>query len=218
MYCKVQGVYMNLRYRILIIENEKYIIDMGHSFWKILIPFLYWILPHTAYKVDDNNIIKKLEAPEVRQIKGIWDGMLAGGIGVLLANLLQPLVNYFEIPTTPLVNLIIVSIAFMLILTVFFYINFKFQKRLCRIVNLEHYSEQHLWIRPRSYKHFFSVVLIYLICSVFTVFPFIGFILEGNAFILFVGIFFLFFLLLFSSLTVPVGQTTLKFKEDDVGI
>ena len=86
---KVQGVYKNLRYRILIIEEERYILDMGRSFWKILFPFFYWMLPNTAYKVNDHELIEKIKTPEVKQKTTAWDGLLAGGVGVVLANLLQ---------------------------------------------------------------------------------------------------------------------------------
>jgi len=54
---------MNPRYRILEINDERYILDMGKSFWKVIFPFSYWILPNTAYKVNDYEIIEKIQAP-----------------------------------------------------------------------------------------------------------------------------------------------------------
>ncbi len=67
MECKVQGVYMNLRYRILCIGDERFILDMGDSFWKIIFPILYWILPNTAYKIDNQEMIEKIKVPGVER-------------------------------------------------------------------------------------------------------------------------------------------------------
>ncbi|QKY69798.1 DUF443 family protein [Lentibacillus sp. CBA3610] len=187
MNCKVQGVYKNLRYRILIIEEERYILDMGSSFWKILFPFFYWILPNTAYKVKDREIIEKIKTPGVKQSKTAWDGVLAGVVGVILANLLQPLVNYFDVESTPLVNSIIVAITLLIILSVFYYLNIRSKKSLSRVVNLEQYSKKRLWVRPQSFKHFAFISFFYLFFLGFTILSWGGFIQLANAIILFAG-------------------------------
>ncbi|MCR1836238.1 DUF443 domain-containing protein [Oceanobacillus caeni] len=125
---KVQGVYMNLRYRILTIDEQSYILDMGRPFWKILFPFFYWILPQTAYKVNDHELIEKIKTPEVKQKKSGGEGVLAGLIGVFLANLLQPLVNFFDVESSPVVNSIIVAIVFFIVVSIYLYINIRLKK------------------------------------------------------------------------------------------
>ncbi|WP_307786885.1 DUF443 family protein [Pseudogracilibacillus auburnensis] len=215
MKCKVQGVYMNPRYRALSIGEEKYILDMGKSFWKILFPFSFWILPNTAYKVNDHEIIKKMIAPEVKPKTTAGNGLLAGGIGIVLANLLQPLVNYFDVESTPLVNAIIVGIVFFITLSVFYYINIRSKKKLTYVIDLHQYSMRRLWIRPQSYKHFFFILFTYLFLIVFIVITWGGFIqIAANTVILLIGMMILSFLLFISILTVGVGDTTVRFKDD----
>lgn len=207
---------MNPRYRVLTIREEKYILDMGGwSFWKILLPFFYWILPNTAYQVKDHDLIKKITVPEASPQKTGMNGLLAGGIGVVLANLLQPLVNLFDVEGTTFVNAIIVGAVFIITLSVFFYININSNKKLAHIIDLHQYKKQRLWIWPQSPKHIFHIIIIYLTFTVLTIFALGGFILiAANVVILLIGMMFLSFLLLFSILTVRDGNTTVRFKKD----
>lgn len=111
MKCNVQDMSKNLRYRILTIDGEEYILDMGRSFLKNLFPFLFWMLPNTVFKMDDPNIVGKLKSPEVSQTKTGNSSVLGGGIGVLLASLLKPIADYFAIPNTPLINTLILAMV-----------------------------------------------------------------------------------------------------------
>lgn len=63
MNCEVQRLEDNIRYRILIINEEQYVLDMEQSFWKIIFPFLFWMLPSTVYKVEDPFILEQLKKP-----------------------------------------------------------------------------------------------------------------------------------------------------------
>lgn len=92
MNCEVQRVYKNPRYRILIIEEEKYILDLGQSFWNVLFPFLFWMLPISVFKVDDPEIWRGLKEPQSKQSNiGISVILFVGGLSVLLGQHLIPL-------------------------------------------------------------------------------------------------------------------------------
>ncbi len=117
MNCKVHGVYKNLRYRILVIEGQTYILDLGKSIWKVLFPFLFWISPNTVLKVESTEVVEKLKAPSVKQVNTGGHGWIGGGIAVLIANLLRPLMDYFDIQSSPSVNSVIVMITVILLLS-----------------------------------------------------------------------------------------------------
>src|SRR5690625_426343 len=91
----------------------------------MLFPFLYCIILNVAYRVNDATIMEKIKTPEIKQDKSAWEGVITGAIGVFLANLLQSLVNYFNVESNQLVNPIIILIVFSLVLSVFFYISIK---------------------------------------------------------------------------------------------
>lgn len=153
---------MNPWYRVLTIEGKRYILDMGGwSFWKTLFPFAYWVFPNTVYKIGDDELIEKIIVPEVKSKS-------TGGI--VLANLLRPLVNYFDIEGTPFVNTIIVVLVFAIILAVFIYINVSSKKDLLQMIELNQYTKQRLWIRPQSVKHFSFILFSYLFLLAFIIF------------------------------------------------
>ncbi|BAC13291.1 hypothetical conserved protein [Oceanobacillus iheyensis HTE831] len=188
MKCNVQGVFKNLRYRIVEIDEEKYILDMGNSIWKIIFPFLHWVLPKPVYKIDNQVIVEKLKVPDGSQPKTIstGTGALGGLIGVVLASLIRPLANMFHIPSTPLINFIITIVVVIIALSVFVYINTRSKRKLTAIVDYNHYPRKKLWIRLPSLKFFFNISFSYLFFMAFTVVPFMGFIETGNI-IVFIG-------------------------------
>lgn len=211
MECEVQAVYRNLRYRILIIDEKTYILDLGLSFWKILFPFFFWALPNPVFKIENQDIVKKLKVPKVEQPTKGSSGVLGASIAVLLATLLRPIMDYFDIHSSPFVNSIIATIVVILMFLLFFYISDKNKKNLYRITKLEKLSKERLWIGPKSVKHFFQVLFYYLFCMGFIVLGFALFIEFGNALVLFFTVLFMLFLLIISIMTVRGGKTTVKF-------
>lgn len=49
---EVRRVKGNGRYRILIYNEEYYLIDIGTSFWTNIFPYLFWIFRNPGYKID----------------------------------------------------------------------------------------------------------------------------------------------------------------------
>lgn len=120
MKCTVRRTAKNLRYRILTIRGEKYILDMGGaSLWKMLFPFFYWLLPNRVYKVENPQIAETLTAPTVKEKAGssqfVW--MIVASI---VASTLSPLINYFDVGIPIYVNAIIVTVIVVLMMLLIF--------------------------------------------------------------------------------------------------
>lgn len=213
MNCKVYGVYKNLRYRILVIDGQTYILDLGNSIWKILFPLFYWILPNPVYKVNDQEILDKLKTPEVHQTSTGSIGLIGGGLAVIIANLMKPLTDYFDIQSTPFVNTIIVIISVILLLTLRFYINQLSKNNLYRVVELEKLPMDRLLIKPKPIKHFTYIVGMHLFFLVFTMMLFWAFINYPNVMILFISIMLFLVLLFIGGLSIMVSRTEVKFKD-----
>lgn len=212
MNCKVHGVYKNLRYRILVIDGQTYILDLGRSFWKIVFPFFIWMFPNHVFKVENQETVEKIKTPEVKQVNTGGQGLIGGGIAVLIANLLRPLTDFFDIQSSPFVNTITVLIAVLLIFSLRFYINHLNKRNLYQIVKLERLSTDRLWIRPKPIKHFSLILGMYLLFMVFSVLGFIALIEFPNVLILVFVMLFLFLALFANTIMVIVGNTKVKFK------
>ncbi|MEN1967643.1 DUF443 family protein [Lentibacillus sp. N15] len=210
MNCKVQGAFKNIRYRILTIENEEYIMDMGRALWKILFPFFYWMFPSPVYKVKESNIVDKLKSPEVNQKDMGNSGPLSAGIGIFIAILLRPLGDALALPDNTLVNSVILSILVISVIVVIVMINYRCKRKLQQVVNLEQLPKTKLWIRPQSFKHFFQVLFIYLIAMISTLALCYLSIVASITLLFTMGSFA--FLCIVHVLPAAVGQTTVKFK------
>ncbi|GLO65764.1 DUF443 domain-containing protein [Oceanobacillus kimchii] len=213
MYCKAQAVYKNPRYKILVINEQRYILDMGgKSFWKILFPFMYWIFPNNTYKVNNLEIVEKIKTPDIEQ-KDAGGGLsiLGGVVAILLANLLRPLANVFNIPSSPIVNAIIVLMVFLLVLLLVFNISKRCKKRINHVLDIEQYEEKQVWLRPNSIKQLLFIIFAYLFFLGFTTLAFSGFIYSGDVMILFMGTPILLVLLAINLITIN-GDTIVRFK------
>src|SRR5690625_2418947 len=95
---------MRLRYKVLTINQDNYIIDSDKPLWILLFSFFYWLIPHTVYKIEDEEALQQIKSPKAKQSKHSYGSIfVAGGISVVAANLLTPLMYYFNIPmTTPI--------------------------------------------------------------------------------------------------------------------
>lgn len=213
MKCKVQGVFKNLRYRILTINGEEYILDLWNSFWKIIFPFLFWIFPTSVFKVDEPNIVEKLKASNESRTKTGNTSMLGAGVGVFLASVLKPLSDYLAIPGSPIINAVILLVIVLFTFVLCMYINKMLKRKLYDIVNIKNLSTNKLWIKPKSVKHFFKVVVIYFFFLALTLLFFMMSIKDPDAVTLIFTMIAMFFLLLSSAGPVAVGATTVKFKD-----
>ena len=95
MDCEVQDVKKNMRYKILSINGEHYLLDIRPSFWKNLFPFIFWLLPFRVFRIEDMVVLEKLKSKKIKQKSSMNTVLFAGGAGVLISNLfLDPLVDY----------------------------------------------------------------------------------------------------------------------------
>ncbi|WP_106496035.1 DUF443 family protein [Lentibacillus sp. Marseille-P4043] len=216
MKCDIQRVVKNPRYRILIIDEEQFILDIWGSFWKIVFPFFFWMLPNSVFKIDNPDIAEKLTKSEVKQSNiGMGVALFVGGISVLGGNLLTPYMDNFNFQGTKLVRLMLIAIAIIIVFSLFFYITQRCKKGLYRIINLEQLTLERIWIRPRSSKHFFRVLFFYLFFLSLTLLFFVGFYGFPNVIGLLVAASCFFILLLTIVVAIKGDRTTVEFKRDN---
>lgn len=217
MKCNVKGIYKNLRYRILMTEEEYYIVDMGQSYMKVLFPFLFWMFTTPAYKLNDLNILDELKNPKAKQqsdskIGGGNFAALGGSIGFLIALSLKPLGDYLLFPDTLMINTIILAILVLSVLAFLVFINNKSQKDIYRIVNLGALTKEKIWIRPKSIKHFLQVIGSYLFVLILTVVFFYLDVQHPDIVTQLFTVAVLFFYLISHFVILAAGQNIVEFK------
>lgn len=138
--------------------------------------------------------------------------MSLAGIGYFLGILLAPLMGYFEIPMSSLVNAVLLIFALILVALLYLSMSHRRKKSLETVVNLDELSKHELWIRPSSKKQVFKLLALYLMFAALNVLFFMTYIETRNIMMLFIASLFFFFYLLTSRITVEKGHTTVRFK------
>ncbi|WP_160806725.1 DUF443 family protein [Virgibacillus salexigens] len=211
---EIQYLYKNIRYKLVTIHGEDYIIDVDHPVGSILFPFLHWMLPQTVYKVNDENIVEKIKIPNLQQKKTSYLSIFGVGVSLLIANLIGPMMDYFNIEMSSLISSLIVSFTFLLVFAFRMYLSKLNKKKLDEVIKLNQMDTCKLWIRPKNIKNLLVCIFYYLF---FLIFEFIGiglFITYGNTMVLLFFTILTCFLLIANLITMQLGNTTVKFKND----
>ncbi|MBP1971417.1 putative membrane protein (TIGR01218 family) [Virgibacillus natechei] len=212
MKCTVRRTSKNLRYRILTIRGEKYILDMGGaSLWKMLFPFFYWLLPNRVYKVEKPEIVEQLTASTVKEKMGSSQ-FLWTIVASIMASILSPLANYFEVDIPIYINVIIVAIIVALMLLLIFSVSRMLKKKMYQIIDLSQLFKGQLWITPVPFKFVFLVIFMYVGCLGLGVMGAAAYIQYGNWLILLFSMILIFVGIVMPSLiTIIEGNTRVKF-------
>jgi|SRR5690625_1330042 len=209
MKCEVQHLANNERYRILMIDGEAYIMDIESSFWKIIFPFLFWLLSN---HVEDQTVIERLKTERMKKA-GASYLTFATGISYAGGMLLAPLMDYFSVPMSPLINIMLLVLVIILVGLLSFSISRNRKQKLNDVIEIEELPKRKLWIQPSSAGHFFNVLLSYVALLGLSVFFFLGYIETQNVMVLIVASGVLFGVLLINRKTVREGNATVKVKE-----
>lgn len=217
MKAKIRNLVKNPRYRLLHIGDSHYIMDMGGSLWRTIFPFFFWIFPNNIYKVNDEELIKRLKAPLEEKVEGPG-ALVAGGLGVLLPNLTGSLVDYFDLSMPFWFNVGLLLIALMSVVYLFRSLSKRYKKKLHHIVTLNSLQCYRIWFRPKSVGHVLKLILTYGLFLVLSVFFYGAFISIQNIFLLFMASVSFFFTLLSCLFPGEEGTTTVKFLSDPKNI
>ncbi|MCJ0929959.1 DUF443 domain-containing protein [Virgibacillus halodenitrificans] len=209
--CEVEFVNKNMRYNLLTINGETYIFDKDRSFWVFFFPFAIWLTSHYVFRIDDKSKIDQLKNPKDSQSKTGLFSFLGVGVSILLANLLRPLMDYFNIQITPLFTYSILLFAFFIIISIRKYLSKINKKSLCNIIEIENIKMEKIRIRPKSIKHFLKFIFGYLFILAFNILSVALFIEFGNIMVLLFFMIFALVLFIFNIATVVPGRTKIKF-------
>lgn len=209
---KIKHLANNERYRILIIDEETYIMDIESSFWKITFPLFFWLLPNNIFKVGDQALVEQLQTEKVER-KGFAGTVSIAGISYAGGISLAPLMEYFNIPMSPLVNIALMLFSIILVGLGYYLLSRNRKQKLYNVIELETFPKSKLWIRPSSMKHFLYVLFAYIFLLALDLSMFLAYVASKNVMVLIIASGFLLLFLITNRKTVREGNATVKVKE-----
>ncbi len=214
MNCMVEFVYKNMRYNLITINGKTYIFDKDRSFWVFFFPFVIWFTSHYVFRIDDKSKIDQIKNPKDSQTKKGLFSVFGVGVSILLANLLRPIMDYFNIGITSLFIYSVLSITFIIIVLVRIFLSKMNKKSLSNIINTDNLNFEKVRVKPPSFKYVFKFLFSYLFIIAFNIICIASFVIYGNVMMLLFFMFMGLVLLILNIATLVPGKTKIKFVND----
>lgn len=167
MNCEVNFLKTNIRYRIIYMADEYYLLDTEKSIWLIFMPVLLWLIPQQVYKIDAE-IAQELRVPTSYTSESkstVWLG--AGGAAVLTP-LIQPLLDQ-TIGLTVVVNLLLLMMVTAILISLKLYIRKSLRNKLSRTVDIDRLETKTIRIWPKYFTQYINPFLFIIFNGAFVV-------------------------------------------------
>ncbi|UTR13826.1 DUF443 family protein [Salipaludibacillus sp. LMS25] len=192
MNAQIQQVNKNFRYRLITLNGHHYFFDIETPVWKALIPFAFWLFPHTVYKCDDEKLLTDIQAPLEQKAK--INTIVMGCIVFILWKSIDSVLDYFNLNVSLVTTIVILLIATVVVGICRCYISSRYKRKFHRQVNLRELPTEKIMIRPISKKIVLFSSLVYMMFLVGTI-SFFGIVLHSPniIYILFAMLFLMFY-------------------------
>ncbi|WP_088816364.1 MULTISPECIES: DUF443 family protein [Listeria] len=164
----IEGIYKNIRYRIIHSENEVYLLDLDSPFLFFIFPFFSGLFTRKVHIIDPQ-IASQLAIPdEVKRkqkenLKMPYKSILAVLI-IFLIPIYRKISFQFHLPVG--IEYITFAILCTLIILMRILISKNAKKKLTEKVNLKSLDYKKIKIKPESFKYQFIVTIFYIFLMV----------------------------------------------------
>ncbi|MCG1463268.1 DUF443 family protein [Staphylococcus epidermidis] len=159
----IYRIHKNPRYKLIELNQKKYLIDLEANYFFYLFPMLNWILKKELIEVSNdklNEIEYDNKTNKERSQNIRW---LSGGAEVLIALLMRPFMDLLDVPSNIYINIIIFIILVFSVISIRIYLRKKWDLKLKS--NKTHIIK---CIVRSKLKHMFFVIGAYLMFLLFS--------------------------------------------------
>lgn len=200
-----------MRYNFITINDENYILDKDSPKWVMFLPFLFWLVPHKAYKIDNPSVINTLVYDATKK-SGNMLTILAMGLSFLIANFIRPVMDTFNINMSTFVSALIVIFSTLFMFIIRILIGRNNQKQLYIQAESELNHVKQLYVRVKSIKFLIIFLFYYLFILAFILGCAFMYIEYGNTIILLIYMMLVFLFFMGNLFTIFPGDVRLKIK------
>ncbi|PAD38414.1 DUF443 family protein [Terribacillus sp. 7520-G] len=209
---EIRRVKGNNRYRILIYNDEFYVIDIGNSIWRNIFPFLFWLLRNPGYKIDRDVALQLTTHQKIDLSNSLKYGAIGSGIATTFSGFLLPLTDLATIKSSLYLNIIITLLLTGILIWTFLFLMNKQKQRLKRNIDFSHLPTLQIRTSRPKFRLIMRTAFVYLFSLAFSVVCLLAFITESNLYILFVGLLLFLMLLLANGAALDHGKYKINIK------
>lgn len=207
----VHEVFRNMRYNFFEVDGVYYILETKPSFWKYLLPFLYWFFPFPVYKIKDKKAIERIKIPDnmpMNKSSLVWS---IGGFVVLFSTLLRGKIDNLTLSMPLSVKIMTVILTIICVVLIRLYVTRAKQRDLYNKVDVTQLEKSYVKVKPQSFKHFMQTIFSYGFFMFMSVLFFVTYFPLENIFLLLMANALLLALTFTSNIVAKEGWTTIKF-------
>lgn len=152
MKVEMHNVFKNMRYKFFQMEDGTYyIVEIKPSFWKTLFPFIYWFFPFSAYRVEDEKTLERIQTPKSWSFDKSSAAIATGGVGVFIATIFRGEIDIFSLAPPLYVKIILFILTIFCVLLIRLYVNKVKFDDLYQHVDLKRLEKYEIKVKPQSY-------------------------------------------------------------------
>jgi len=209
----LEFLFKNVRYKLLRVKDEYYLLDMDRLAWSIVFPFIYWFVPHSVYRIDEATY-EKLKVPGEKRRSIMSVVLFIMGVFIPLGRFLGFISDRYLVPI-PYVFTMVMFIVFIVIsICGRLYMHRSSKRKINNTIRLDTTPKRSIKIRPTIVgfiKAFYMYFLFLGICLLagYLYIEFKDF-LAGICFVMFVSLF-----LLTNTYIIPPGSVKVSHFKDN---
>src|SRR5699024_4006847 len=157
----------NIRYKLVKVEDEYYILDLDRPIWLILFPFAYWFKTHWVYQIDQATY--ELKQPDEKK-RSKWKMILpVAFISPFLGRILASKAEKYDYISSFMVSVVLIIVFIILTIGIRIYVHQTCIKKTDKITDgLEMLPKRKIKIRPKRLSNYLIATLGYFLFSIFS--------------------------------------------------
>lgn len=205
----------NIRYKLVNVEDEYYILDQDRPIWLILFPFVYWFKSHMAYQINQATY-ERLKQPDEKK-KGKWEMILpVAFVSPFLGRVLAPITEKYDNIIPYILNIALLIIFMVIIISIRIYVHQTCHKKTDKIIGgLDILPKRKIKIRPKKSSNYLVATFGYFLFLTFFIMGEAMAITYNNPTLIFIssGIGFMF--LIMNTIFINIGDAKIKYLKYD---
>src|SRR5699024_4970133 len=204
----------NIRFKLVNVEDEYYILDQDRPIWLILFPFAYWFKSHIVYQINQATY-EKLKQPDEKK-RSKWEMILpVAFISPFLGRVLASKAERYDHLIPSMVSVILLIVFIIVTIGIRIYVHQKCFKKTDKITGgLEMIPKRKIKIRPKKLSNYLIATLAYVLCLSFSILAGVAIINYNNPPLLLVLVVAGIIFLISNTLFINIGDAKIKYLEN----
>lgn len=115
-------IHKNPRYKLIELNQKKYLIDLEANYFFYLFPMLNWILKKDLIEITNDKLNEIEYDNKTNKERSQNISWISGGAGVLIALLMRPFMDLLDVPSNIYINIIIFIILVFSVISIRIYL------------------------------------------------------------------------------------------------